>query len=154
RSAARPGSSGPVKGRPIPTPDSGEGSMVLGWLRRPLFGKTAGLSGRGQMLMVRPDPGRSGAGAGPRRSWLDGRALSLAYAVFAVFAGLVALFSGGDDGVWGVWAVGGYAVTAAALWRWPNSITALIPALIGGLAGPLAWLAIHAPVTADVETVT
>jgi len=106
------------------------------------------------MLTVRPDRARSGGPGRPHGSGLDRRALALAYLVFAVFAVLVAAFAGGDDGSWGAWAAGGYAVTAVALWRWPSSITALLPALIGGLAGPLAWLTLRAPVTSDVETVT
>jgi hypothetical protein len=105
------------------------------------------------MLMVRPDRTRSGGGR-PHGSGLDRRALIITFLAFAAFAGLVAVFSGGNDGVWGAWAVGGYAVTAVAVWRWPNSLAALLPALAAGLAAPLAWLAIRAPGTPDVETVT
>ena len=103
--------------------------------------------------MVRPDRTRSGGGR-PHGSGLDHRALVITFLAFAAFAGLVAVFSGGNDGVWGAWAVGGYAVTAVAVWRWPDSLTALLPALAAGLAAPLAWLAIRAPGTPDVETVT
>jgi hypothetical protein len=105
------------------------------------------------MLMLRPDRTRSGGGR-PHGSGLDHRALVITYLVFAAFAGLVAVFSGGNDGVWGAWAVGGYAVTAVAVWRWPDSLAALLPALAVGLAAPLAWLAIRAPATPDVGTVT
>ena len=103
--------------------------------------------------MVRPDRTRSGGGR-PHGSGLDHRALVITFLAFAAFAGLVAVFSGGNDGVWGAWAASGYAVTAVAVWRWPNSLAALLPALAAGLAAPLAWLAIRAPGTPDVETVT
>src|SRR5260370_40436038 len=106
------------------------------------------------MLMVRPDRTRSGGAARRHGSGLDRRALVIAFLAFAAFAGLVAVFSGGNDGVWGAWAASGYAVTAVAVWRWPNSLAALLPALAAGLAAPLAWLAIRAPGTPDVDTVT
>jgi hypothetical protein len=106
------------------------------------------------MLMVRPDRTRSGGAARRHGSGLDHRALAIAYVAFAAFAGLVAVFSGGDDAIWGGWAACGYAVTAIAVWRWHDSLAALLPALICALAAPLAWLAIHAPVTSDVETVS
>src|SRR5260221_10510378 len=106
------------------------------------------------MLMVRPDRTRSGGAARRHGSGLDRRALVIAFLAFAAFAGLVAVFSGGDDGVWGAWAACGYALTAVAVWRWPDSLAALLPALICALAAPLAWLAIRAPVTSDVRTVT
>src|SRR5260221_3739997 len=106
------------------------------------------------MLMVRPDRTRSGGAARRHGSGLDRRALVIAFLAFAAFAGLVAVFSGGDDGVWGAWAACGYALTAVAVWRWPDSLAALLPALICALAAPLAWLAIRAPVTSDVGTVT
>jgi hypothetical protein len=105
------------------------------------------------MLMVRPDRTRSGGGR-PHGSGLDHRALVITFLAFAAFAGLVAVFSGGNDGVWGAWAVGGYAVTAVAVWRWPDSLAALLPAFAVGLVAPLAWLAIRAPATPDVGTVT
>src|SRR5262249_51993503 len=50
--------------------------------------------------------------------------------------------------------VGGYAVTAIALWRWPDSLAALLPALIFGLAAPLVWLTLREHATPDVVTVT
>jgi Glycosyltransferase family 87 len=106
------------------------------------------------MLMVRPDRTRSDGAARQHRSGLDHRALAITFAAFAAFAGLVAIFSGGDDGIWGAWAACGYGVTAIAVWRWPDSLAAILPALIFGLAAPLAWLAIRAPGTPDVETVT
>jgi hypothetical protein len=104
--------------------------------------------------MVRPDRTRSDGAARPHGSGLDHRALAITFAVFAAFAGLVAIFSGGNDGSWGAWAVGGYAVTAIAVWRWPDSLAALVPALLFGLVAPLVWLAVRAPITPDVETVT
>jgi Glycosyltransferase family 87 len=106
------------------------------------------------MLMVRLDRTRSDGVARLHGSGLDHRALAIAFAAFAAFAGLVAVFSGGDDGIWGAWAASGYAVTAVAVWRWPYSLAALLPALACGLAAPLVWLTLHAPVTSDVETVT
>jgi hypothetical protein len=106
------------------------------------------------MLMARRHRTRSGEAGASHRSGLDYRALAITYGAFAVFAGLVAVFSGGDDAIWGAFAACGYAVTAVAVWRWPESLIALIPALAGGLAAPLVWLAIHAPVTSDVETVS
>jgi hypothetical protein len=106
------------------------------------------------MLMVRRDRTRSGGGPRQHGSGPDRRALALAYLAFAAFAGLIALVSGGDDGTWGAWAAGGYAVTAVAVWLWRDSLAALLPALVFALAAPLAWLAIRAPVTSDVETVS
>jgi Glycosyltransferase family 87 len=105
------------------------------------------------MPMVRPDRTRSDGAARRHRSGLDHGALAIAFAVFALFAGLV-VFSGGNDGTWGAWAVGGYAVTALAVWRWRDSLAALLPALIFGLAAPLVWLTLRAPATPDVVTVT
>jgi hypothetical protein len=107
------------------------------------------------MLMVRPDRARSNGPAQPHGSGLDHRALAITFAVFAVFAGLVAVVSGGNDGSWGAWAVGGYAATAIAVWRWPDSLAALAPAFLLGLVAPVVWLAVvRAPITPDVETVT
>jgi hypothetical protein len=107
------------------------------------------------MLMVGPDRTRSNGAARPHGSGLDHRALAITFAVFAVFAGLVAIVSGGNDGSWGAWAVGGYAATAIAVWRWPDSLAALAPAFLLGLVAPVVWLAVvRAPITPDVETVT
>jgi hypothetical protein len=107
------------------------------------------------MPMVRPDRARSNGAARPHGSGLDHRALAITFAVFAVFAGLVAIVSGGNDGSWGAWAVGGYAATAIAVWRWPDSLAALAPAFLLGLVAPVVWLAVvRAPITPDVETVT
>jgi hypothetical protein len=106
------------------------------------------------MLRVRPDRTRSDGAARRHGSGLSHRALAVTFAVFAAFALLVAVFSGGNDGSWGAWAVGGYAVTAVAVWYWPDSLAALAPALLFGLVAPLAWLAVRAPMTPDVETVT
>src|SRR5258706_357353 len=106
------------------------------------------------MLMVRGHRTRSDGAARRHGSGLDHRALAITFAAFAAFAGLVAVFSGGDDGIWGAWAACGYGVTAIAVWRWPDSLAAILPALIFGLAAPLAWLAIRAPGTPDVDTVT
>jgi len=105
------------------------------------------------MPMAGPDRTRSDGAERRHGSGLDRRALAITFAVFALFAGLV-VFSGGDDGIWAAWAVGGYAVTALALWRWPDSLAALLPALIFGLVAPLVWLTLRAPATPDVVTVT
>src|ERR1700730_9176259 len=137
----------------MPYGGRGDGLLEFALSRRPVSDKTAGSGERWQMLMVRPDRTRSGGGR-PHGSGLDRRALIITFLAFAAFAGVVAVFSGGNDGVWGAWAVGGYAVTAVAVWRWPNSLAALLPALAAGLAAPLAWLALPAPGTPDVETVT
>jgi Glycosyltransferase family 87 len=105
--------------------------------------------------MVRPDRTRPNGAARPHGSGLDHRALAITFAVFALFAGLVAIVSGGNDGSWGAWAVGGYAATAIAVWRWPDSLAALAPAFLLGLVAPLVWLAVvRAPITPDVQTVT
>src|SRR5258708_8873454 len=106
------------------------------------------------MLMVRPDRTRSGGAARRHGSGVGRGGLVLAFLAFAAFAGLVGVFGGGDEGVWGAWGACGYALTAVAVWRWPDSLAALLPALICALAAPLAWLAIRAPVTSDVGTVT
>jgi len=105
------------------------------------------------MPMVRPDRTRSDGTARRHGSGFGHRALAITFAVFALFAGIV-VFSGGNDGTWAAWAVGGYAVTAVAVWRWPDSLAALLPALIFGLAAPLVWLTLRAPATPDVVTVT
>jgi len=105
------------------------------------------------MPMAGPDRTRSDGAERRHGSGLDRRALAITFAVFALFAGLV-VFSGGDDGIWAAWAVGGYAVTALALWRWPDWLAALLPALIFGLVAPLVWLTLRAPATPDVVTVT
>jgi hypothetical protein len=64
------------------------------------------------------------------------------YAAFAAFA--VVVFAASGQPVqrnWGIWAVGGYALAAvtAALWRSRGSVAALVIALAGALAAPLAW---------------
>jgi hypothetical protein len=64
------------------------------------------------------------------------------YAAFAGFAGLVFATSGQPlQWIWAIWAVGGYAVAAltAGLWRSRGREAALVIALAGALAGPLAW---------------
>jgi phosphatidylinositol alpha-1,6-mannosyltransferase len=105
------------------------------------------------MPMVRSARTRSDGAAPRHASGLGHTALAITFAVFAVFAGIV-VFSGGNDGVWAAWAVGGYAVTALAVWRWPDSLAALLPALIFGLVAPLVWLTLRAHATPDVTTVT
>jgi hypothetical protein len=64
------------------------------------------------------------------------------YAAFAGFAGVVFVASGQPlQWVWGISAAAGYALAAltAALWRSRGREAALIIALVGALAAPLAW---------------
>jgi hypothetical protein len=64
------------------------------------------------------------------------------YVAFAAFGGVVFATSGQPvQWIWGIWAVGGYALAAvvAALWRSRGSEAALVIALLGALAAPLAW---------------
>lgn len=85
---------------------------------------------------------RSGAvtaAAGPVR---HRRPVIAGYAAFAAFAGLVVVASGQPvQRMWGMWAAGSYALAAltAALWRSRGRDAALIVALAGALAAPLAW---------------
>jgi hypothetical protein len=62
--------------------------------------------------------------------------------VFAALGGAVFASSGQPvQRAWGIWAAGGYALAAltAALWRPRGRDAALVVALLGALAGPLAW---------------
>lgn len=98
-----------------------------------------------------PAPRQSEAEAWPR--WLPA-----CYAGFAVYAATVAILSGpGDDRSWGIWAAAAYggAAAIAALWRGgAGRRAALAASVAGGLAAPLAWLAITAPPTPDVHVVS
>jgi hypothetical protein len=72
----------------------------------------------------------------------DRRHLVAWYVAFAAFAGLVVATSGEPlQWVWAVWAAGGYAAAAvtAALWQSRGREAALVIALAGALAAPLAW---------------
>ncbi len=94
--------------------------------------------------------------SGPgRQPGLDRRQIAAWYAVFAGYAAMVAVFSRHADQCWGVWATGGYLLAAitAATCRCRGRGTAIFIAAAGALAGPLAWLAIRAPATADVQVV-
>ncbi len=87
---------------------------------------------------------------------LDRRRLAAWYAAFALFAGLVAVFTRQADQTWGIWATGGYllaALTAAFCRRPLGRDAALLIAAAGALAGPLTWLAVRRPATADVAVV-
>ena len=78
------------------------------------------------------------------------------YAVFAAFAGMIALFSRHADQSWGIWAVGGYllaAITAVLYRRARGRDAALLVGAAGALVGPLTWLAVRRPATADVDVV-
>jgi Glycosyltransferase family 87 len=64
------------------------------------------------------------------------------YAAFAAFSGLVFATSGQPlQWIWAVWAAGGYALAAltVALWHARGREAALVIALAGALAVPLAW---------------
>jgi hypothetical protein len=64
------------------------------------------------------------------------------YVAFAGFAGLVFATSGQPpQWIWAVWAAGGYALAALTVALWParGREAALVMALAGALAAPLAW---------------
>src|SRR3984893_15617246 len=87
---------------------------------------------------------------------LDRRRIAAWYAAFAGYAALLAVFSRQPDQSWGIWAAGGclLAASTAAPYRRPRGRdAALLTAAAGALAGPLTWLAIRAPATADVQAV-
>src|SRR5260370_21450420 len=87
---------------------------------------------------------------------LDRRRIAAWYAAFAGYAALLAVFSSHADQSWGIWAAGRYPLAAitAALYPGPRGRdAALLTGAAGALAGPLAWLAIRAPATADVQGV-
>jgi hypothetical protein len=87
---------------------------------------------------------------------LDRRRIGAWYAVFAGYAALLAVFSRHSDQSWGIWASGGYllaAITAVSYRRSRGRDAALLIGAAGALAGPLTWLAIRAPGTADVQVV-
>jgi Glycosyltransferase family 87 len=82
--------------------------------------------------------------AAPTATARDGERHHLAgwYAVFAVFAGVVFAASGQPvQCIWAAWAAGGYAIAAlaAVLWRSRGREAALVIAVTGALAAPLAW---------------
>jgi len=87
---------------------------------------------------------------------LDRRRIAAWYAAFAGYAALLAVFSRHADQSWGIWASGGYLLAAitAVLYRGSRGRdAALLTGAAGALAGPLTWLAIRAPATADVQVV-
>ena len=87
---------------------------------------------------------------------LDRRRIAAWYAAFAGYAALLAVFSRHADQSWGIWAAGGYLLAAvtAVSYRGPRGRdAALLIAAAGALAGPLTWLALRAPATADVQVV-
>jgi len=90
------------------------------------------------------------------QSGLDRRRIGAWYAAFAGYAALLAVFSRHADQSWGIWASGGYllaAITTVLCRRSRGQDAALLIAAAGALAGPLTWLAIRAPATADVQVV-
>jgi len=90
------------------------------------------------------------------QSGLDRRRIAAWYAAFAGYAALLAVFSRHADQSWGIWASGGYllaAITAVSYRRPRGRDAALLIGAAGALAGPLTWLAIRAPATADVQVV-
>ncbi|MCW2908306.1 MAG: hypothetical protein JWL68_3095 [Actinomycetia bacterium] len=87
---------------------------------------------------------------------LDRRRIAAWYAAFAGYAALLAVFSRHSDQSWGIWASGGYllaAITAVSYRRSRGRDASLLIGTVGALAGPLTWLAIRAPATADVQVV-
>jgi len=87
---------------------------------------------------------------------LGRRRIAAWYAAFAGYAALLAVFSRHADQSWGIWAAGGYllaAITAVSYRGSRGRDAALLIAAAGTLAGPLTWLAIRAPATADVQVV-
>ena len=87
---------------------------------------------------------------------LDRRRIAAWYAAFAGYAALLAVFGRHADQSWGIWASGGYllAVITAVSYRGSRGRdAALLIGVAGALAGPLTWLAIRAPATADVQVV-
>ena len=87
---------------------------------------------------------------------LDRRRIAAWYAAFAGYAALLAVFSRHADQSWGIWASGGYllaAITAVSYRGSRGPDAALLIGAAGALAGPLTWLAIRAPGTADVQVV-
>src|ERR1035438_3387575 len=102
-----------------------------------------------------PPPQARGAGVDPVPG-LDRRRIAAWYAAFAGYAALLAVFSRHADQAWGIWASGGYllaAITAVSYRGSRGRDAALLTAAAGALAGPLTWLAIRAPATADVQVV-
>jgi hypothetical protein len=72
----------------------------------------------------------------------DRRRIAAWYAAFAAFALVVFAASGQPvQWIWAIWAFGGYLLAAvtAALWRSRGREAALVLALAGALAAPLAW---------------
>jgi hypothetical protein len=72
----------------------------------------------------------------------DRRQVVAWYAAFSAFAGVVFATSGQPvQWIWAAWAAGAYALAAltAALWRSRGREAALVIALAGALAAPLAW---------------
>ncbi len=64
------------------------------------------------------------------------------YVAFAAFAGVVFAASGQPtQWIWGIWAAASYALAAltAGLWRSRGREAALVIALVGAVAAPLAW---------------
>jgi glycosyl transferase family 87 len=100
-----------------------------------------------------PQPHEPGLDAA---SGLDRRRIAAWYAAFAGYAALLAVFSRHADQSWGIWAAGGYllaAITAVSYRGSRGRDAALLIGAAGALAGPLTWLAIRAPATADVQVV-
>jgi hypothetical protein len=97
------------------------------------------------------------AGAIRRRpGWWPGAwpaaGVSHLYLAFATYTAAVAALSGGDEAAWGRWATGGYLLAAVLAHR-SRPRPALLVALAGGVAAPLAWLMLRLPPTPDVSVV-
>jgi Glycosyltransferase family 87 len=94
----------------------------------------------GLVLAQRPADTATAATAAPVSSH---RQVVAWYAAFAGFAAVVFATSGEPvQRAWGAWAAGGYALAAltVALWRSRGREAALVMALAGALAAPLAWV--------------
>jgi len=76
-------------------------------------------------------------GQGIHQSWLNRGHVAAAYGVFAVYAGVFALVARGYDQTWAIWAAAGYALGAAATWRWGVSVRTLALAVVGSIVIPL-----------------
>jgi hypothetical protein len=86
----------------------------------------------------------------PEHGSLDQRRLVPWFAAFAAYAAALAVFSGGGaDGIWALWATGGYALAAAAAWRWRSLAGPLLAALACALLAPMIWLILRGPATSD-----
>jgi len=98
------------------------------------------MSGISAVPVLAPRPAAA-ATATPASAGAD-RHAARSYLAFAAFAGVVLAASGQPvQRTWAVWAAGGYALAAliVVLWRSRGRGAALVVAMVGALAAPLAW---------------